>query len=263
MELAEARLPDRALIGMVHLPALPGAAGAAMAFEEIVARAAGEARLLAEHGFDAVLVENFGDAPFRADRVEPHTVAALAVILHEVRRAVRVPVGVNVLRNDAMAGVALMAVAGASFLRVNVFVGVYATDQGILEGRAPDVLRYRASLGGRGAILADVHVKHAEPLSCRDLAMAAEEAAYRGRADALIVTGPTTGRAAASEDIRIVKQSVPDKPVYVGSGVTAESVRVLLDAADGVIVGSALKHDGRAGSPLDPRRVEAFVRAAR
>ncbi|MGB9625442.1 MAG: BtpA/SgcQ family protein, partial [Phycisphaerae bacterium] len=167
MDLPLARLPDRALIGMVHLPPLPGSAGAAMPLDRIVERAVEEARLLVASGFDAVLVENFGDAPFRGTRVEPHTVAAMAIVVHEVRRAIPNPIGVNVLRNDAAAGVALAAVGGADFLRVNIHVGVYATDQGIIEGRAPEVLRYREVLGGRGAILADVHVKHAEPLSCR------------------------------------------------------------------------------------------------
>jgi membrane complex biogenesis BtpA family protein len=248
---------------MVHLPALPGSADAALPLDRIIERAVEEARLLVGAGFDAVMIENFGDAPFLAVHVEPHTVAAMAIVLHEVRRSISNPIGVNVLRNDAMAGVALAAVGGADFLRVNVHVGVYATDQGIVEGRAPEVLRYRAVLGGRGAVLADVHVKHAEPLSSRDLAQAAEETAYRGRADALIVSGPTTGRPAAIEDLRTVKGSVPDRPVYVGSGADANSVGALLDVADGVIVGSSLKREGRTTDPLDPQRVEAFIRAAR
>ncbi len=251
------------MIGMVHLPPLPGSPAGQTPLAQIIERATHEARILAGAGFDAVLVENFGDSPFRASQVEPHTIAAMAIVLHEVRRAVSAAVGVNVLRNDAMAGVALAGVAGADFLRVNVLVGVYATDQGIIEGRAPDVLRYRQVLGGRGTILADVHVKHAEPLSTRDLAQAAEETAYRGQADGLIVTGPTTGRAAAFEDLRVVKRAVPDKPVYVGSGADADSVRALLEVADGVIVGSALKQEGRTPAPLDAGRVEAFVRAAR
>ncbi len=262
MDLPLARLPDRALIGMVHLPPLPGSAGAEMPLDRIVERAVEEARLLVASGFDAVLVENFGDAPFRATQVEPHTIAAMAIVVHEVRRVIPNPLGVNVLRNDAAAGVALAAVGGADFVRVNVHVGVYATDQGIIEGRAPEVLRYRAALGGRGAILADVHVKHAKPLSCRDLAQAAEETAYRGRAEALIVTGPTTGRPAAIDDLRVVKRSVPDRPVYAGSGADAASVAALLGVADGVIVGSSLKRGGRTMEPLDPHRIEAFVRAA-
>lgn len=262
MAISVARLPARALIGMVHLPALPGAVDAADPLDPIVERAVGEAQCLADCGFDAVLVENFGDVPFLAATVEPHTVAAMAIVLREVRRAVRVSVGVNVLRNDAIAGVALATVAGADFLRVNVHVGVYATDQGIIEGRAPQVLRYRRALGGRPAILADVHVKHAEPLSSRDLSQAAEETAYRGRADGLIVSGPTTGRPTDLDHVRTVRRAVPDVPVYVGSGADGTTVRALLDVADGVIVGSALKADGRASSPLDPQRAREFARAA-
>lgn len=248
---------------MVHLPALPGTAGAETPLDAILERAVKEATFLIASGFDAVLIENFGDSPFRATQVEPHTVAAMAIVLHEVRRAIPNPIGINVLRNDAMAGVALAAIGGGDFLRVNVHVGVYATDQGIIEGRAPEVLRYREALGGRGAILADVHVKHAEPLSARDLAQAAEETAYRGRADALIISGPTTGRPAGLEDLRVARHSVPDKPLYVGSGADASSISTLLDIADGAIVGSSLKRGGRTTDPLDPQRVEAFIRAAR
>jgi len=222
-----------------------------------------EATRLAAAGFDAVIVENLGDAPFRASHVEPHTVAAMAIVLREVRSAFAGPVGVNVLRNDTTAAIALASVAGADFIRANVYVGVYATDQGLIEGRAPEALRYRASLGWPGAFLADVHVKHAEPLSCRDLGLAAEEAAYRGRADALVISGPTTGRPTALEDLRLVRRHVPDRPVYVGSGADASNVRALLEAADGVIVGTAIKRDGRTHEPVDPARAEAFVRSAR
>lgn len=262
MDLPLARLPNRALIGMVHLPALPGSAAGSVPLGTIVDRAVGEARLLVDAGFDAVLVENFGDAPFRGSQVGPHTVAAMTVVARAVRAAVRVPLGVNVLRNDAAAALAIATAVEADFVRVNVHIGVYATDQGILEGRAADTLPYRAALGGRCAILADVHVKHAEPLSCRDLAQAAEETAYRGRADGLIVSGPTTGRPTELEDLHVVRRVVPDKPTYVGSGATAETIVELLNAADGVIVGTALKQDGRTDAPLDPRRVRALACAA-
>ena len=263
MDLSAARLPDRALIGMVHLPALPGAASATLSLDAIVDRAVAQARLLTHYGFDAVLVENYGDSPFRAARVGPHTVAAMAIVVREVRRATTAAVGINVLRNDSLAAVALAATTGAQFVRVNVHCGVYATDQGMIEGRAPETLEYRQMLNWRGAILADVHVKHAEPLSSRDLAQAAEETAYRGRADGLIVTGPATGRAAAIEDVRIVRQRVPDRPVYVGSGVDAHSARALLAIVDGLIVGTSLKQHGRTEADFDPQRIEAFVRAAR
>lgn len=263
MHLHAARLPARALIGMVHLPALPGTPGAREPLHAIIDRAVEQTRVLTQAGFDAVLVENFGDAPFFAERVEPHTIAAMAMVVAEVRRQWPGPIGVNVLRNDAMGAVAVAAMAAADFVRVNVHVGVYAADQGIVQGRAAETLRYRDAVRWPGAILADVHVKHAEPISTHDLARAAEETAYRGRADALIVSGTTTGRPTAMDDLRTVRAAVPDKPLYVGSGVDAQSVGAVLHVADGVIVGTALKVDGRTEGDLDPRRIDAVVKAAR
>jgi len=263
MNLSLAKLPEQALIGMVHLPALPGHPGAVQSLDAIVELAVRQARLLVSAGFDAVVVENFGDAPFFATQVEPHTIAAMAVVVREVCQAVDSPVGVNVLRNDAMAAVAIASMSGAGFVRINVHSGVYATDQGIIEGQAAQTLRYRKALGDRCAILADVHVKHAEPISTKDPALAAEETAYRGRADAIIVSGATTGRPASMDDLKTVRGAVPDKPVYVGSGATVDTVRGLLGVADGVIVGSSLKEGGRIENDPDPARVAAFVRAAR
>lgn len=251
------------LIGMVHLPALPGAAGARTSMEDVVARAAGEARLLAKAGFDALIVENFGDAPFHADAVPPATIAAMAVVAREIVRSCRVPVGVNVLRNDARAALAVAAASGAAFIRVNVLSGVYATDQGFITGRAAEVAALRAALAPNVKIAADVHVKHAVPVSQPDIALAAEETAHRAGADSLIVSGPGTGKATDLSAVRRVKLAVPDRPVWIGSGVTAESVRECLSAADAVIVGTCLKRGGRTTNAIDAARLRVFMRAAR
>jgi hypothetical protein len=259
-------LPSRALIGVVHLPPLPGSPRSAMTVDAIVDRATDQARHLVDAGFDGVVIENFGDYPFFGERVEVHTAVAVGLVARAVVQAVDRPVGVNMLRNDARSGMAVAAMSGASFIRVNVHTGVYATDQGVLEGKAAETMRYRSALGVSVAVFADVHVKHAKPLAGtahHDLARAAEETAYRGMADALIVTGPTTARPAELEDVKRVKQAVPDRPVFVGSGVTAETVAAVLAEADGVIVGSALKQGGQTEADLDADRVKAFVQAAR
>lgn len=254
-------LPARAVIGVIHLPPLPGSPQHAGGVESIVDRAAEEAVLLTEHGFSAVIVENFGDAPFAAGPVGPHVVAMMSRVLAAVRAGIALPVGCNVLRNDAAAALAVATATGARFIRVNVHTGVYATDQGTIEGHAADTLRYRQALRCDVAIFADVHVKHATPVSQPDLALAAEETAYRGLADALIVTGPTTGRPTEFDQVRTVRSAVPDRPILIGSGVTAKTLREALSVADGVIVGSALRRDGRPGAPLDAGRLDAFTRA--
>jgi membrane complex biogenesis BtpA family protein len=256
-------LPPRALIGMVHLAPLPGSPANTLPLQSIIGLALADAQALAQAGFDALMIENFGDAPFRATRVDPHTVACMTVLAQAVRAASRLPIGINVLRNDALAAVAIATTCAAALVRINVHCGVYATDQGIIEGRADDTLRYRQALGSRTRIFADVHVKHARPLSSASISDAAEEIAYRGRADALIVSGTATGKPTDLDDVRAVKAAVPDRPVYVGSGATSDNVHEILSLADGVIVGTAIKRDTRTTAPVDPARAAAFVHAAR
>lgn len=261
---AASPFPGRgALIGMVHLPPLPGSPRAKLGIGEIVDRAVGEAKLLATAGFDALIVENYGDVPFFAETAPPETVAAIAVVAAEVVRQARVPVGVNLLRNDAAGALAAAAASGAAFVRVNVLSGVYATDQGVVTGRAAEVARLRVRLCPRVRIAADVHVKHAVPLSQPEIGQAAEDTAYRALADVLIVSGAATGKPADAADLRRVRAAVPDRLLWVGSGVTAATARSLLRVADGLIVGTCLKRGGRTEAALDPARVRTLVRAAR
>jgi uncharacterized protein len=252
-------LPKRALIGMLHLPPLPGSPGSEWPMQRIIDYTCEDARRLSQAGFHALMVENFGDSPFRSTCVYPHTVACMAIVARAIVEAVKLPLGINVLRNDPTAALAIATIAGAHYIRVNVHSGVYATDQGIIEGRADETLRYRKSIGSNVAIFADVHVKHAQPLSCPDIAEAAEETAYRGRADGLIVSGTGTGKPTCLEDLRAVKRAVPDRPLLVGSGATPETAAELLSVADALIVGTAIKQGGRTTAEVDPQRARRFV----
>lgn len=251
------------LIAMVHLGALPGAPRFGGDFDRVLAAAVSDARVLAQAGFDALLVENYGDTPFHADDVPKVTVAAMARAVSEVIRAVDLPVGVNVLRNDAPAALAVASATGAAFIRVNVLTWSMHTDQGPITGRAAELTRLRSALGPRIGILADVFVKHAVPPPGLSLEQAAADTWERGGADGLIVTGPSTGREASLDDLRRVKEAAPGAPVYAGSGVAVASVAAVLGVADGVIVGTALKRDGIAAAPVEPGRARAFVAAAR
>ncbi len=255
-------LPTPALIGVIHLPALPGSPSAQLSMNEIMTRALGDGRTLKEAGFDAAIVENFGDAPFVPRALSPASVAAMAVVAEHVRREVGIPIGINALRNDALAALGVAAATGASFVRVNVHTGVAATDQGLIEGRADETLRYRKLLGRRIAILADVHVKHATPISEPDIVQAARDTAYRGLADGLIVTGRATGEPVDPDDLRKVREAVPDRRVFVGSGATAETVGNLLTLAAGVIVGTGIRSDRDPARPIVAGLARAFVRAA-
>lgn len=246
----------RLFIGVVHAPALPGAPGFSGDFEAGLAHARADAAALVEGGCDALVVENFGDTPFFADAVPAETIAALTRVVttvNEVRGAL--PVGVNVLRNDVRAGLGICAATGASFVRANVHTGVMATDQGLIEGRAAETLRVRAALCPEVAILADVHVKHAVALAGESIADAAENAARRGRADALIVSGRATGSRPASADLIAVRERVPGTPLLIGSGLDADNAAELLALCDGAVVGTWLKERGDVTRRVDPRRV--------
>ncbi|QDU68390.1 BtpA/SgcQ family protein [Engelhardtia mirabilis] len=251
-----------ALIGVVHLGALPGAPRYGGDLPLVLERAVADALAIAEGGGDAIIVENFGDIPFRRDRVDPETVAAMALATARVQRAVgELAVGVNVLRNDARAALGLCAATGAEFLRVNVHCGAAVADQGLLEGRADETLRERARLGLACAILADVHVKHAEPLAGGTIADAARDALRRGLADGLVVSGAGTGEAADPAALEAVRQACPEAPLLLGSGLSLENAgdyRRLIDAA---IVGTSIKLGGRVDRPVDPERVAALCSA--
>lgn len=254
------------LVGVVHLPPLPGSPRPSPGLARVVEWACRDARTLAQAGFDGLIVENLGDAPFDADEVAPATVAQMTRIVLAVREvAPSLALGVNVLRNDALAALAVAAASGANFIRVNVHSGVMVADQGVLTGRARQTLLERNRLGAAVRIVADVHVKHAVPLGAQRLADVAHDTWSRGGVDALIVSGTGTGQPTAASDVLEVRAAASGAPVWVGSGTTPSCPRP--GGADGVIVGSWLHHDGKLDAPLDLARCrvmrEAFDAAPR
>jgi len=180
-----------------------------------------------------------------------------------VRAAVQLPLGFNVLRNDARAALALCAACGGSFIRVNVHTGAMLTDQGLIEGRACETLRYRQSVSPKAQIFADVHVKHAVPFGPNKIEDSARDTFERGLADALIISGTGTGRAAEVADVERVHTACPAAKLLLGSGVTLANARDYLALADGAIVGTSLKAGGRISNPVDAKRVAALARAMR
>jgi hypothetical protein len=178
-----------------------------------------------------------------------------------VRAAVRLPIGFNVLRNDARAALGLCAACEGSFIRVNVHCGAMLTDQGVIEGQAFDTLRRRRDLCPGVALLADVHVKHAAPLAPMPLETSARDTLERGLADGLILSGTGTGEATDLEEVRLVRVACPRARLYVGSGVTVDNVAEYLRLVDGVIVGSSLKLQGKVANRVDHGRVAALARA--
>ena len=232
--------------------------------DAVVERAVLDGMALIEAGFSAVMVENFGDAPFHADRVPPETVAAMAVAVSSVRGATKTTVGVNVLRNDTLAALAIAAATGASFIRVNVLTGLMYTDQGPIVGNAAAVMRQRRLTVPDVEVWADVMVKHATPPPGMDIARAAAETAERALADALIVSGTATGNEPDRGDAVAIRSAVPPGTrLVIGSGATPENLAQLTEVADSVIVGSSLKRNGDPAEPIDPDRASHFMKVAR
>ncbi len=251
------------LVGVIHLRPLPDSPRYAGDLRAVVASAERDARALAAAGFDAIVVENFGDAPFVPGRVSPVTVAAMTACALAVRAAAPgVSLGINILRNDAEAALAIAVASRADMIRVNVHTGARVTDQGLVEGRAHETLRLRRALGaGHVRLFCDVDVKHSAPLAARPLGEEAHDLVLRGLADAVLVTGSGTGRGVARRDLDAVLAAVA-APVLVASGVTLSTLADVR-AAHGVIVGSCLRAGGKAGEPVDPELALRFAEAFR
>lgn len=247
------------LIGVVHLLPLPGSPGYAR-LATVRKRAVDDARAYALGGADAVIIENFGDAPFLKGSLPAETVAAFALCAHAVSEAIDLPLGINALRNDARAALGIAGAVGATFIRVNVHAGVVATDQGLIEGQAADTVRLRGALNLATRIAADVFVKHGRTLHADTIGPAAKDLVGRAGADAVIVTGPATGSAAALEEVAEVRAAIGRTPLLVGSGVTEKNAAELMAIADGLIVGTSLKRGGRTAAAVDPKRVERLAR---
>lgn len=285
-----AKQPFMKIVGMLHAPALPGSPNFSGDFTTVrdavlrdaeawMAGGLGSVGSTAEvhsgGGGGGLMLENFGDVPFFGGqgrgRVPAEVVACLTRLACEVKREVgdAVPLGINVLRNDGESALAVALAGGADCVRVNVLSGAVVTDQGIIEGDAARLMRRRKEMGAeRIAVWADVRVKHAAPLGpgWRPIEEEVEELVLRAGAGAVIVSGTGTGKATDPDELRAVREVMDALgeravPIRVGSGASAETAGALLEVADGLIVGSWVKADGRLNNPVDPARVRALLDA--
>ncbi len=263
MDLNQTFQTKNPIIGVVHLLPLPTSARWGGSLKAVIERAEQEATALAAGGVDGIIVENFFDAPFTKDQVNPAVISAMTLIVDRIMNLVVVPVGINLLRNDAKGALAIASCVDAQFIRVNVLNGIMATDQGLIEGNAYDILRFRRELGSDVAILADVLVKHARPLGTPNLTTAVQDTIERGLADGVILSGWATGSPPSLEDLELASAAAKGTPVFIGSGANWDNIGQLMQAADGAIVASSLKRNGVITEPIDPIRVAQFIEAAR
>ena len=252
----------RALIGVIHVGALPGTPSAARAIGQVIAQAVTEARIYRDGGFTALAIENMHDRPYLRGGVGPEIVSAMTAIACAIKADVNLPLGVQILAGANREALAVAHASGADFVRVEGFVFAHVADEGIIQSSAGELLRYRRQIGAeRVLVLADIKKKHSAHAITADVPI--DETAHAAeffQADGVIVTGASTGIAASPEEVAIVARHV-HIPVLVGSGITAENLDQFAPAA-GFIVGSFVKETGRWDQPLDRARVEAVAAAA-
>ena len=255
----------KVVVGMIHVGALPGTPRQAASLAQVRAQAAAEARLYAEAGIDALLIENMHDVPYLCGEVGPEIVAAMTAVGVAVRAAAPLPLGVQILAAANRAALAVALACTADFVRVENFAYAHVADEGLMAmAEAGPLLRYRRQIGAEHiAILADVKKKHAGHALTADvsLAEAARTTEFFG-ADGIVVTGSATGQPTAVDDVRTVREAA-GVPVCICSGLTPENLPLLWPLADVFIVGSHFKHGGVWANAVDPGRVAAFMEAVR
>jgi len=249
---------QKPVIGCIHLIPLPGAPLYDGNMKGVFDRALREVDIYSKLGVHGIIVENFGDIPFYPDVVPPETIATMTAIVNEIVRNCSIPVGVNVLRNDARAAMAIATATKAAFIRVNVHMGAMVTDQGLVQGMAHITTRLRDNLKSHVRIFADVLVKHAVPLAKRSLELELLDLVERGLVDAVIVTGDRTGGKISTEILKNVSE-YSNKPVFTGSGTTPDLLPDFYPFADGFIIGSYFKHEGDPLRTVSEERVRDLM----
>jgi len=250
------------VIGMVHLPALPGTKLNRLSLPNISKKAVQDAVSLEQGGVDGVLIENYNDIPFSKNNVGPHIISSMTTVVNEIQNEVNIPTGINVLRNDWRAAIGIASVTGAKFVRVNVFSGAMITDQGVIEGDPKGCIEYRDRIAPRLKILADVWVKHGVPLKLKgrlSIAQAAKDTVSRGLADAIILTGEGTGEPVKIDELKTVRKVVPDRPIFIGSGLRPDNIQKYIDLADGFIVGTYFEHSGKLKNNIEQVKVKKVI----
>jgi len=256
---------DKVLIGMIHCPPFPGAPRyRGQSLDTIYDACMRDAERLVKGGLHGLIVENHGDVPFaKPEAIGPETPAFLSVVTDRIRRAFGVPLGINVLANAPLPALATAVAGGADFIRVNQWANAYVANEGFMEGRAAEAMRYRSLLRAeRVRIFTDSHVKHGSHaiVADRSIVELTRDLAFFD-SDGIIATGQRTGDSASMDEIDEIAGAT-HLPVLVGSGVTEDNIAQILARTSGVIVASSLKQDGVWWNPVDPARVQRFVAAA-
>jgi len=254
----------KTIIGVVHLPPTPGSYGwtlhQGVSIDNVIRRAVRDAKALEEGGVDAIIIENYGDKPYRI-RVSALTVAVITRVTLEVIRETSVDVGISLLRNSAPEAASIALSAGASFIRSNQWCWTSDAPEGLLTPVAVETLSVMKEFGKKINVIADARVKHARPISDRALCDEVRDLGGRCNADVIAISGSSTGRPPAPRDVEEAKRCT-DKPIYVASGITPENVHKFKEA-DGFIVGTYFKRNGVTEEEVDIEKVRKLVSLVR
>ncbi|MDZ4181389.1 MAG: BtpA/SgcQ family protein [Candidatus Cloacimonadaceae bacterium] len=248
------------IIAMLHVQALPGTPKQRLSMPQIIDGMLAEASLYQEHGLDAMMIENMHDVPYANRCVGGEIVSAMSVLARELRRECDLPLGIQILAGANKAALAVAHATGLDFIRAEAFVFAHVADEGIMNADAADLLRYRKYLGAEEIdIFTDIKKKHCSHAITADLGISEIAAAAEFfLSDGVIVTGSSTGKACAEEDLIAVRSGC-GLPILVGSGITAQNLASYWDLADAFIVGSHFKIDGLWSNALSPQRLAAFM----
>jgi membrane complex biogenesis BtpA family protein len=248
------------MIGMIALrPLAGGSRYRDGSLDDVLDHALSQAAILSAAGFAFLMVQNLGDLPvgLQASTVQ---IAWITRIAATIRHDFRLPVGINLLENDATAMIAVASAADLDFVRIKVYVGAMLTPAGIEAGRAFEAVHARTSWrADKVAIFADVHDRTGVPIASAGLADDLRTAFEIGGADGVVLTGRSHRE--TLEFLATARAAFPKRPILVGGGVSATTIAEITALADGAIVGSALKHGGSLFGELEAGKAQEFMTA--
>lgn len=251
------------VIAMCHLRALPGDPGydSQKGMEWVVNQARADLRALQEGGVDAIMFSNEASLPYLT-KVDPITTISMTRVIAELFDEIKVPYGVNVLW-DPEASIDLAVATGSLFVR-EIFTGVYASDYGMWNTNTGRYIRHQHAVQGQHIkLFFNIVPESAVYLAERSVADVARSTVFNTNPDALCVSGLTAGAETSSETLKLVKDAVPNTPVFANTGVRLSNIEQQLAIADGAITGTTFKRDGYIWNEVDINRVRAFMDKAR
>jgi len=251
---------NKAVIGMIHVDALPGTPKYKGDVDRIINKALKEAMIYKNSGIDAIAIENMHDRPYLKRNVGPEIISLMTIIGHEVKMASQLPCGIQILAGANKEALAAAHSAGIDFIRAEGFVFAHVADEGVMESDAGELLRYRKQIGAEDILIfTDIKKKHSSHSITSDVnIIETAKAAEFFLSDGVILTGISTGEETDINELKKVR-GIVKIPVLIGSGLTADNIEKYFPSADAFIIGSYFKRRGDWRNDVDADRVKAFM----